>query len=123
MAASIASDMLRLFHDGPARYQPAAPGLVLEEETGSAEVSTRNLNKLLAGDRVLTNIWVRAGRALVLFHSGETFLALGLSLDDPVKREAVTRLASENGYGDYETLKRFYDALPENYDSELPDAT
>ena len=118
----IASDTLRLFHEGVDRYRPAACGLELEEETGSPEASTRNLARLLEGDRLIARIWMAPGRALVLFNTWETHLALGLSLDDPEKREALTRLASQNHFGEYEQLKRFYDAIPaDTYDGHLPD--
>ncbi len=72
--------MLWLFHQKTDRYQPAASGLTLEEETGSPEVSTRNLARLLEGDRLIANIMLKPGRALILFHNWEMHLALGLSL-------------------------------------------
>ena len=96
MPTPIASDMLRLFREGVNRYQPAASGLMLEEETGCPQVSTRNVAKLLEGDRVITKIMLKPGRALILFHNWETQLALGLSLNESHKREALTRITIED---------------------------
>ena len=61
MQSATVSEMLWLFHQKTDRYQPAASGLTLEEETGSPEVSTRNLAKLLEGDRLYRQHHVEAG--------------------------------------------------------------
>lgn len=120
MPTSIRSDMLRMFNEGVDGYQPVADGLELEEETGNPEVSTRNLSMLLDGNRVITNIMLKPGRALVLFNTWEMHLALGLCLDRSVSREALTRIAVKAGYGDYYRLRIIYDAIPEDHDSQLP---
>ncbi len=61
MQSATVSEMLWLFHQKTDRYQPAASGLTLEEETGSPEVSTRNLARLLEGDRLYRQHHVEAG--------------------------------------------------------------
>jgi len=121
MNVPVISEMLRLFHEGIERYQPSLSGFNLEEETGDPGKSSRNLAKLLEGHRLVGSITVHKGdRALVLFNTGEAYLALGFGLVSPEKREAVTRFAAKIGYGEYERLKSFYDAIPDDYDSQLP---
>jgi hypothetical protein len=114
-----------MYLGGVDRYQPEATGERLEEETGDPGVSTHNLAKLLMGDRVVAHVMVRPGRSLIVFNTHECYLALGLAIDCPKKREALTRFVSSIGYGDYDNLLRFYTVLAETnptYDSELPDA-
>lgn len=125
MNVPMISQMLQMFYEGARRYTPVYPGCTLEEETGDPSASTRNLEKLLAGDLFVTHVMLQPQeggrcRAMILFNDGSQFVALGFGLNKPEKREALTRFASRIGYGEYERLKRFYDAIPEDFSGPLP---
>jgi hypothetical protein len=125
MIVELISPLVRLFREGVERYQPVFPGVELEEENGDPGVSTRNMGKLLEGDLFVNHIILRAGkdgnfRALLLLSGGLLYLSLGFGLRDPTRREALTRFAVRLGYGHYEPLKKFYDAIPDDFEGTLP---
>jgi len=127
MNVPLISEMLRLFHEGVARYQPVLAGFDLEEETGDPAVSTHNLARLLEGDMFVNHIMIRPCtvlceddpqacsiiecRSLIVFNTAANYLALGFSLANAAKRKALTKFATNIGYGAYPELKKFYDAV------------
>lgn len=93
----------------------------LEEETGDPGVSTRNIAKLLEGDRFIYHVDLRHGGVLFVFNTFEMYLAKGFNLQKGLK--ALTYWASEHGYGPFDELKKFYDAIPKDWLGSLPRCT
>ena len=139
MEIPVIPEMLKSFNDGAMPYRPVYPGIELEEETGDPEVSARNLAKLLEAEMFVSQIVLRPCkemiscekapcekvecRTLVLFNTGAAYLALGFSMANATKRDALTRFAASIGYGDYSRLKKFYDAVGASipdFDGMLP---
>ena len=139
MTVPVISEMVRMFNEDAQPYTPAYPGLDLERETGDPDVSIRNLARLLEGDMFVNHIILRPCRkviscedkpcdelecrTLVLFNTGAAYLALGFSMANATKRDALARFASSIGYGDYTRLKKFYDAVGASipdFDGVLP---
>jgi hypothetical protein len=117
---AVKCEMLRYYHEGVDKYQPTADDCELEPETGDTAVSVRNVKKLLEGDRVLRQIAVKKDKAMFFFHTAEMLTTLGLGLGDPERLDALTRIASDEGWGDYDRLRHFYGAFPNDYDGLLP---
>jgi hypothetical protein len=107
----VISEMLALFRSDVPTYQPEHPA-GLAEETGDPQVSLENLRKL---GLVPQDFWIRKGRVLVQFNSGEQYLALGLS--DP---RALADLAAKAGMGEADDLFEMYRDLPPEYEGKLP---
>lgn len=79
MKIDLESTMLKAAQDG--EYQPVFRGEALDVEASMPEVSLRNLRKLLeAGLKPVSMIAVEHGHILVVFQSGETYLATGFAL-------------------------------------------
>jgi hypothetical protein len=115
MPATIVSDMLQLFRDGAAEYQPADAGL--EHEAGDPQASLGNLTRI---NLPVSAIFAGPGGCLVTFVDGEQFYAAGLHLREPKSRAALVKYASANGFGPVEHLQSLYAALEPDYAGQLP---
>jgi hypothetical protein len=119
--------MVQAWKAGTTRYRPVFRGRSLEIENGSVEVTLRNLREI---DREIglrsrvTNILVGPRRqTLIVFSSGETYLATGFSVgssDMKVRGLAEfvrdTHLSQDSVAEIFETLA----SLPEEYEGDLP---
>jgi hypothetical protein len=111
--AKTISEMLRLFREGVAEYQP----LGMERETGNPRVSLENLRSIKLP---VWAIFVGPNSCLVTFVDGEQFLATGLSLEPGEPLDALIEYAAEKGYGSKARLADFYPSLPRTYTGPLP---
>jgi hypothetical protein len=70
---------------------------------------------------VIQDILIRLAGALVIFSTGEQYLALGLRVADSDCTEALGRIASEADFGPFDRFLPFYQAPPADYDGKVPD--
>jgi hypothetical protein len=113
------SSMLEWFRKGVASYQPEINGLVLE--SGDPRASLENVHRLTTAGLLIRDIWVSPNGALVMFSTGEQYYAPGLRVGGGPATEALARIAAEAGFGPFERLLPFYNAMPADYDDQLPD--
>ena len=93
----------------------------LEEETGDPSASTRNIAKLLEGDRFVWHATIYPGGVLFVFNTFEMYLAKGFNLQKG--RLALIYWASDTGYGSFDEVMKFYDAIPPDWLGTLPRCT
>jgi hypothetical protein len=120
----IVTEPLRMFRAGVESYQPEDSAIPLEAETGEPQPTLRNLQKLLDAGLVISDIFVRQTGALILFSTGEQYLATGLRIADaakPGRTLALVEVAVRAGFGPWEKLLRMYCNLDADYDGRLPD--
>jgi hypothetical protein len=112
--STMISPMLRMFRDGVQDYQPEGKGLA--HETGDAQVSWENVERILdAGLRVQT-ILVRPTGTLVLFTGGEQYYAPGLRVGtDGPATEGLARLAAKAQFGKFTPLLRHLRAIEPDF--------
>lgn len=97
MQIEIESQMRSAARDGVDGYQPIFRGQPLEVEAAIPEVSLKNLRILLkAGLQVASMIAVESGHILVVFKTGETYLATGFAVGEASDlTKAFAQFASE----------------------------
>ena len=120
----IVTEPLRMFREGVQSYQPENSGIPLESEAGEPQPSLRNLRKLLDAGLAISDIFVRPTGALILFSTGEQYLATGLRIADaanPARTLALVEVAVKAGFGPWEKLVRMYSNLDADYEGRLPD--
>lgn len=118
MMAQPVSEMLQLFRDGVASYQPDVQGL--EPETGDPRVSRDNIQRLIDAGLVLADFRVRPTGVLVLFAGFEQYYAPGLRVGtDGLATEALAHFAAQAGFGPEEELRHIYRDLAANYKGQL----
>jgi hypothetical protein len=121
---NIVTEALRMFREGVESYQPENTGISLEPESGEPQPSLRNLRKLLDAGLAISDIFVRPTGALILFSTGEQYLATGLRIGDaanPARTLALVEVAVKAGFGPWEKLVRVYSNLDGDYEGRLPD--
>lgn len=112
--------MMNAWRKGLNAYLPAMEGFDLETEGGFAEVSLRNLRKIVQSGRQPVTFYVAHRNVLVTFRSGETYLATGFAVGyKGVEVAAFAEFASENGFGDPDFNFAHCVALPEDYEGEV----
>ncbi len=113
---STISEMLRLFREGVASYEPAG----LAPDTGSPKDALTNLHRLLGQGLVIQDIWVRPTGTLIIFATGEQYYAPGLRVAAGEETVALAQIAAEAGFGSEEELLDLCRKLPKNYEDKLP---
>jgi hypothetical protein len=113
---SIVSDMLRIFRDG-GHYLPVSQDVPLLPETGDPQVSLGNLHVL---DLVAQDMIAGRGGVLILFASGEQYLATGFRVGGGPATEKLAKYAAEQHFGDYGRLLWAWSALADDYEGKLP---
>lgn len=96
-------------------YQPNWT-MPLEYEDGSPEVSLRNARKLFDSGLTYLAFVHGKGGTLIIFETGEMFLACGLYLGGGEGTEALATLADEIGLGDQ---LEWFQALPRDYEGPI----
>ncbi len=120
---NIVTEALRMFREGVQSYQPENAGISLEPETGEPQPSLRNIKKLLDAGLAISDIFVRPTGTLILFSTGEQYLATGLRIGDaanPARTLALVEVAVKAGFGPWEKLVRMYSNLDGDYEGRLP---
>lgn len=114
--------MVEAFREGLSRYTPTFKGADLEEEQECPAISSRNLSRLLeTGRRVQTMLVNTQRQVLVVFHTGETYLATGFTVGKKGDEVATfAKFAAKAGYGDATELFETYANIPESWLGELP---
>ena len=113
--------MVRAFRDGEDTYQPVFDGQDLQTECGNPVTTLNNLAKLVNGDRKVVCFYLNHGHALIVFATGETYLATGFSYgpqQDGVKELAVC--AAKHLGCDHKELLSILSALPLDFDGPMP---
>lgn len=117
----IVTPPLRMFREGVQSYQPENNGIPLDKETGDPQASLTNVCRLVQAGLVIHDIFIRPTGALILFSTGEQYLATGLRVGEEAPTLALAEIASKAGYGPWAKLLRMYTNLPRDYDGRLPD--
>lgn len=107
MKLDISSPMIQAFKRGDDNYTPTFDGVDLELERGDAAVTLRNLDEIVGTHRPVRVFYLAKGQVLVIFETGETYLATGFGYGhegDEVFRFAL--FAAKCGYydGNHEEL-------------------
>lgn len=95
MKIEIASEMIGAFLNGQAAYTPTTGSTQLENENGDTGVTLRNLDLLInepGCNRIVLGFNLRHGQVLVIFATGETYLATGFAYgsdDDKVREFSI----------------------------------
>ena len=119
--ANIESSMRDAWKEGISRYTPVFPGLDLEEEDGSAHATLRNVQALLKAGLKATGCHVCDRGILIVFESGEEFLATGFAIAEQGPRaEAFAQLVVEAGLDNNVALvQRYLASLPVDREGEI----
>jgi hypothetical protein len=118
---NIVTEAMRMFREGVQSYQPENSEPALEPETGEPQPSLRNLKRLLDSGLVISDIFVRPTGALILFSTGEQYLATGLRVHEEARTLALVEVAAKAGFGPWAKLLATYTSLPKEYEGRLPD--
>ena len=111
---SMVSTMLRLFREGVQDYQPETQELT--RETGDAQVSYENVERILAAGLRIQNIHVRPTGTLLLFSTGEQYYAPGLRVGtDGPATEGLARIAAKAEFGTFTRLLRYLRAIEPDF--------
>ncbi len=126
MRIEIVSPMLAAFRSGVNTYTPVFDGQELGLEDGDTPATLRNLDKLIGPDRKIIRFYLAKGQVLVIFDTGETYLATGFHYgheQDQQKVRQFALFASKHGFGDDETLTTHLSALSANHFGPLEPET
>jgi hypothetical protein len=102
---SIDAGMGSALKAGLKQYQPVCGGVKLDPECGDPETTTRNLHQIVSsspGRSILAVISSANGQVLIVFKTGETYLATGYSIgSDGPGTAALARFLIEHNNGDW----------------------
>ncbi len=119
MELSLNHPTLDAFRSGVKAYQPVCPGLTLEPETGDPAVTARNLHALFfsSSERRILDVIAcgrRPGPVLIVFNSGEVYLAAGFSIGE--NSDDLARFLVEHTGGtivdDFDAMREYLQAWP-----------
>lgn len=116
MKIDIAGSMVTAFRDGSDTYTPIFDGEELDVECGSAEVTLKNLARIVTPNRRVVSFMLAHGHVLIVFSTGESYLATGFSYGhdlDEVHRFAEF-VAKHTGH-DLEEVYGAVSGLPPDY--------
>jgi len=121
MKIDISSQIVTAFKTGCSGYIPIFEGETLAPEGGLPETSFENLNTILAHGWTVVAIWIgESQNVLVVFASGETYLATGFSVGN--KSEATfrfSRFIESIGWGKGRAIYKLLSALPSDFQGTL----
>jgi hypothetical protein len=124
MQIEMASPMLLALRNGDDTYQPVIGGLTLEVECGEPEISARNLAKVMdcvGKDRLVLGFFLQHGHVLVIFASGEAYLATGFGYGhEQAQVSHFAAFAHEQGFGAYTHLFNMLSGLDADYNGAMP---
>lgn len=118
MFIDIESGTVRAWKTGVESYVPVFDGRPLEEETGSPEPSRRNLQVILQKTELASLVPGTSG-VLVVFCTGETYLATGFSITDDLRCKALAKFAAKSKNADANALYSVYRSLPADWSQNL----
>lgn len=121
MKIDINNPMLAAHRDGIDTYTPVFDGVELEVECGNPAITLRNLEKIIGPNRQPIMFHGAHGQVLVIFDSGETYLATGFgygSTVDEVMRFA--EFAAKHEFGDLAVLQRELITIEQDWVGQFP---
>ncbi len=122
MKIEITNPMVAAHREGIDTYTPVFDGADLEAECGNPAITLRNLSKIVQPGREPVAFHANHGQVLVIFESGEAYLATGFSYGSMV--EEVLRFAefaAKHGFGnDLSELRRDLASIDVDWTGLLP---
>jgi hypothetical protein len=112
------SPMKRAFDQGVDAYAPVFRGEALEVEACIPEVSLNNLRRILKGGLKVSALHAgKNSHTLVVFSTGETYLATGFNVGYPGDLACLmlAQFASEAGLGSMQAWKEYLGFLPPEF--------
>ena len=121
MKIDIDTPMVAAHREGIDTYTPVFDGSELEVECGNPAITLRNLEKIIGPKRQPVSFHGAHGQVLIIFDSGESYLATGFgygSTVDEVMRFA--EFAAKHGFGEVSLLRRQLIGLDVNWSGPVP---
>lgn len=120
MRIRIDGEMLSAMRAGEDTYTPVVGSEELDLEHGDPVTTVKNLRRLVDMGRRAIGFCAGHGNVLIMFDSGESYLATGFSYGhrlDEVQRFA--EFASSQGFGDARFLYDVFSGLPPEYEGPI----
>lgn len=116
----ITHEMVSAFQAGVMEYQPHLPGLALEPETGDPAATTRNLVALVETGRPILAVIGGSRGVLIVFMTGETYLATGFASDSPELARFLVEHSNGQWTADYDEMRSHLRDWPKDLVGPIP---
>jgi hypothetical protein len=121
MKIEVNTPMVSAHLTGIDTYTPVFDGVEMEVECGNPEITLRNLSNLIRPVRQPIAFHASHGQILVIFDSGETYLATGFSYGSLVEEVCrFAEFASKHGFGNVEELQCHLKGIDVSWSGWLP---
>lgn len=108
----VSGPMALAFQSGDDTYQPVFPGTELELEYGQTKATLNNLNAILdSGNQEIAAFLLSSGQVMVVFASGNLYLATGFHYGHPGDEvHQFALFAAKHGFGNPDEIFAYLSA-------------